>query len=595
MHNEAERRTTGGSRIPFGALVEVGSAALLPFEAQAVDVSASGMHLRTAHLPTVGQHLSCRFELSPGETVLAAGEVVWREDVGGGGEFGLRFTDVDAEGEKTLERFLVQFAVAPKPVETGSRVRLHIEGLGSPMRARVRKATGEALTVGSELGFLQVGRELSLENADTGAKRAAVIDRVGVEIDPESHVPQLVVGLKYMEFADGETEVAFSQSEPPARCKPAVEPSEKRHSAQSSAERSEEPRQRFASNAEPPSEHGRADEEQDIAERMKGAVARSAAKVTPALLALMKRAKTTAVLLAAKRRGHDAAEADKKRRTTALPPGGGLYASGRKVVRGEDPRDGDDGGKFPASDPLGGGKLKANKRTVAISCAAGLAALLVLMALRKPSPAPLASAPSAASSPAAPALPPPAAPEPLVNAAPPPLAPASTFPVSPGAAGSDVDAKAQKKRLHVTPFSNGGPVAHGNVLKLKMDGVIEKIHGAAQPTGFMVTIPGRRSIEAAGPLASRDSRIAAIKVSNDASGADLTVAFKDGVPNYQVRAKGDTLEIALAPIGESGASNDEDDDKDSTPATKHRKSHREHGGPTAHSKRHKRHHASKVE
>ena len=100
----------------------------------------------------------------------------------------------------------------------------------------------------------------------------------------------------------------------------------------------------------------------------------------------------------------------------------------------------------------------------------------------------------------------------------------------------------------MTPFGNG-PVHHGNVLHLKMDGAIESIEGAQQPTGFAVKIPGRKSLEAAGPLAARDSRIAAIKVSNDGAGAELTVAFKDGVPNYQVSGKGDTLVISLAPAG----------------------------------------------
>jgi hypothetical protein len=100
----------------------------------------------------------------------------------------------------------------------------------------------------------------------------------------------------------------------------------------------------------------------------------------------------------------------------------------------------------------------------------------------------------------------------------------------------------------VAPFGNGS-VTHGNVLKLKMDGAIDKINGAAQPTGFTVSVPGRRALEPAGPLASRDSRIASIKVTNEGSGSQLDVAFKDGVPNYVVRAKGDTLELVLAAPG----------------------------------------------
>jgi hypothetical protein len=104
-----------------------------------------------------------------------------------------------------------------------------------------------------------------------------------------------------------------------------------------------------------------------------------------------------------------------------------------------------------------------------------------------------------------------------------------------------------KKHARVAPFGNG-PVHHGNVLHLKMDGAIDSLEGAQQPTGFAVKIPGRRSLEAAGPLSARDSRIAAIKISNDPAGAELTVAFKDGVPNYMVSAKGDTLVISLAPV-----------------------------------------------
>jgi hypothetical protein len=99
-----------------------------------------------------------------------------------------------------------------------------------------------------------------------------------------------------------------------------------------------------------------------------------------------------------------------------------------------------------------------------------------------------------------------------------------------------------------TPFGNG-PVHHGNLLRLKMDGPIESIEGAQQPTGFTVKIPGRKSLEAAAPLAARDSRIAWIKVNNAPAGAELSVAFKDGVPNYQVGGRGDVLVISLAPIG----------------------------------------------
>jgi hypothetical protein len=168
---------------------------------------------------------------------------------------------------------------------------------------------------------------------------------------------------------------------------------------------------------------------------------------------------------------------------------------------------------------------------------------------------PVASA-AAAVDPAAPTAPSssaattvaPAAPENTPFAAPSqPLAPASG---SLAAADEPLDGTGHghKKQPHVTPFGNG-PVHHGNVLRLKMDGPIDVIEGAQQPTGFAVKLPGRKSLEAAAPLAARDARIAAIKVSNDPAGAALTMNFKDGVPNYMVSARGDTLVISLAPIG----------------------------------------------
>jgi hypothetical protein len=111
-----------------------------------------------------------------------------------------------------------------------------------------------------------------------------------------------------------------------------------------------------------------------------------------------------------------------------------------------------------------------------------------------------------------------------------------------GAGASDADGK---RHPHVAPFGSGS-VAHANVIKLKMDGAIDKLEGATTPTGFSVRVPNRRSLEAAAPLAAKDGRIAAMHVSNEANGAELGVSFKDGVPGFQVRAKGDVLEILLA-------------------------------------------------
>lgn len=527
MSGTDDRRAAGATRIPFEALVEVGGALGPSFEAQAIDISEEGMHLRTAYLPEVGQPLSCRFETSSGASVIASGEVVWKQDAAKGGEFGIRFTDLDAQSAEALQR-VIGIACAPQPPSKGNRVRLHIEGLGSPMRAQVKESGRGLLTAFSGLGFLQVGKHLELEDTTTGAKRPARVVRVECEIDPESRVPQLVMSFQY-EDEEGGVEVVRENTP-----EPMVTQDEPRRSEPSAKSVVED------------------DAVQRATDEMKGAVARGAAKVTPALERMFDRAKTTVSLLAARSRGAAADEAVPPRRKTSPPPQGGLHASGRKVVRDSSAKE------IPPEAPA----KRWNAKRVGIGAGVGGAVLLAAIFLHKPT-APSGTAAADTASQAGNAAAPGAAEAPT---APPSAILAPSTPIAPALGGStsttsgatelpsnDVfddsnDSPRGHRRAHVAPFSNG-PVAHGNVLRIKMDGDIEKIEGDGQASGFTVVIPGRRSLEPAAPLAARDSRIASIRVTNDGSGAELTVAFKDGVPNYLVRAKGDTLEIVLAPTG----------------------------------------------
>jgi hypothetical protein len=543
---DGERRAEGATRLPFEALVEVGGALGPAFEAQAINISEEGMQLRTAYLPDVGQPLTCRFSLG-NATVLASGEVVWRQEAGRSGEFGIRFTNLDAEGAAALERMC---GVSPSctPREPGSRVRLHIEGLGSPMRARVKGAKDSELTVGSELGFLQVGKHLELEDATTGGKRPARIHRVEVEIDAESHVPRLVVTLRY------EDEHAPSKTAASGRSGEGTPEPSTLDDEGTDVEVDAPPAAAAASQGD--------DAEMECLQNgMKGAVARSASMVGPAVRKLFNQAKTTVALLAARAKGGDNV-AIPLRRTTAPPPGGGLHASGRKVVRGSD--------ASPERDPLpviGASEPRTKMRRVMVAGAVACAIGLGIVAMKKPTPqAPLANlppsetAPSGSIPPSMPAAVSPAQAQPGTNAIEslPMAGGGQTLPMPPAtdAEGNGGDKHGHHKPQHVAPFSNGS-VSHGNVLRLKMDGVIEKIEGASQPTGFTVVIPNRRSLEAAAPLASRDGRIGAIRVTNESNGAELAVTFKDGVPNYVVRARGDTLEIVLAAAGKMGEAADE--------------------------------------
>ncbi len=516
-----ERRAPGATRNAFDALVEVGGALGPTFEAQAVNVSEEGIQLRTAYLPEPGQPLTCRFDAGPGQSVLASGEVVWAQGAEKGGEFGVRFTDVDAESTEALKR-VCGVAGTPPSLHTGSKVRLHIDGLASPMRAKIKDAQTTAVTVGSDLGFLQVGRELELEDAQNGRKRPASIDRVEVVVDPTSHVPQLVVTLRY-------ADVTVTSDAPVAQV-PAVD------TARSTAPSSDD----LAA-----VDH--------MSASMKGFFGRSAQQIGPAMGRFASQARTMFEILRS-RRANRLDEAAAARRTTAPPPGGSLHASGRRVVRGEPDAPAADGEAIPPKLPMTG-------RRAVIAGGVVVAAILGALAVKKlhHEPTQQEATTAAPTTVNANSPPPAAAPAPsatTILAPTPPEPPTAAVAAPAPKVANDADDSVLSPRnghkkaaaLRVTPFANG-PVHHPNVLHLKLDGPIEAIEGAQQPTGFAIKIPGRKSLEAAAPLAARDSRIAAIKVSNDQAGAELTVAFRDGVPNYRVSARGDTLVIALAPAG----------------------------------------------
>jgi hypothetical protein len=464
--------------------------------------------------------------------VLANGEVIWKQEAEKGGEFGIKFTDLDQRSAGALERIITLGGKVPMAQEAGARVRLHIDGLGSPMRARVRDASKREVTVGSELGFLQVGKNLDLEDAETGDKRPAHIDRVEVEIDPESRIPRLVVALRYDDAEESvPVEVATPKEDDRGREDDVLD---RDMATESSSEKEEMPEDAPATEKNGAAARPQAKAKSDGG-KLPAVIARGAAKIGPAIGDVAKRARTALAMLAAKRFGKK--EAVAARRTTAPPPGGALHASGRKVVRAQDLLDAP-----PAKKPL------AHKRRIAAGAAVGVAAITAWALLhRSPAPQPAAAAndtPAVQS--AAPIEPAPSALAPTSNL--PPLLPANATSSPPIVAPPPPATADRSHPIKVTPFGNPS-VNHGNVLRLKMDGPIEKINGATQATGFLVTIPGRKSIEPAAPLAARDARIASIKVSNETGGAELNVTFKDGVPNYQVRARGDDLEIVLAPPG----------------------------------------------
>jgi hypothetical protein len=585
MSVHEDRRDVKTQRIPFDAIVEIGGGTdQSAFEAQGVDLSAMGMHLRTAYLPDIGQPLLCRFD-GGGQEVSAEASVMWRREGSRGGEFGIQFTNVDGDSASALRQMCG--VVTPRPeadverasreCDPGTRVRLHIDGLGSPMKARVRGATEDELMVGSNLEFLKVGRSIELEDVDRGGKRAAHIDRVDVEIDRVSKVPQLIVTLRY-DDAPGESVVT---SAPPQRGRTHEAPALRSSEAEMSAPRPPEPAVREAESD--------GDDDLDAAAQMRSRFSNAAADLMPTMARLGSRAKTTAALLVRKAFERSGG-ASVPRRTTAPPPTGALHATGKRVIR-----DAADDGDEPIARP------RVGKKTLMMGLggATGLSVVLVVMALHKPSVPPPGTEETAAATNVI-AAPAPveiaaatAAPEvsvplfgPTIMSTTEPVTTGPTAgPTSPSGAGAgsalgassasaefpsslddapadEEDSRSEARKPKVASFTHG-KLTHPILIRLKTDGTITEMHGVRTPTGFTVALPGRRAPEANG-LASRDARIASLRVNNGGKGTEVSVQFKDGVPPYAVRARGHDIVIALG----RPASDDDDDDKPTATAKK---------------------------
>jgi hypothetical protein len=261
MQHHGERRATAVRRVPVERIVDVcpstpsGSA----FQGWSINVSGRGMAVRATHLPELEAPVVMRFQ-EHGDEVIAEAVVVWRKSTEAGSEFGVRFTALDSRSVQTLKALCLAepqpeaaredegpgsddrdeehdtdpappaMAVArsasppaalsstkrpaPSPLPPSrltpppsgrvvspspppSAVKLHIEGLAAPMQARVRQLGSKQVALASPLEFLRVGRNVDVEEDALGARRRARIDRVDVDVDPDSQVPQLVVSLRY--------------------------------------------------------------------------------------------------------------------------------------------------------------------------------------------------------------------------------------------------------------------------------------------------------------------------------------------------------------------------------------------------------------
>lgn len=605
MENE-DRRAQNVRRVPVETLVEVCGLdqAVPPFEAESVEVSGRGMHVRTAYLPEVGSALVLRFE-DRGREILVEGEVAWRRDDEGGGEFGIMFTALDAgsvealrdlcgtsaapdsdeEPEPELEVHADVEEESPAPPaapEAGARVRLHIDGLGSPMKARVKQGTHRRVDVGSNLEFLKVGKSLEVEDAEAGERRSALIDSVTVAIDPQSQIPQLVVTLRY-EGVDSTPEPMVVSDEA-VEAEPSLSPPEPLTPSEISG-RYDEIDQVAAD-----------DEIAEEAEAVRGAFSKMAQGAGSAMSSagvslakfsgvaatgMGKLIKNATTRVDSMRGG--VAEADRPRRTTAPPTGSSRFA-GLRTQGAPRTEKSPQAHVEPAPKPARKKKLAAAAGAVAL----GVAATVFAFGGDGEKPTAEAQAPEAPAAEAAkgpedvvavnehgdPVAPgaalqaeapksengvtadvPLFGPTPMATMEPAPLgAPSDEEPddvdddIAASKVADETWDESDKKKVDpksVQPWGRGKmklPVIH----RLRLNEPGADIQGAINPTGFTVVIPKRKVMESAAGIAKRDKRIAQVRTKNTSRGAQVAFKFKNGVPGYRVRLRKDFVEILIS-------------------------------------------------
>jgi hypothetical protein len=203
MHAAQERRSNEQVRVPLDVLVSLAHRDFdEPFAADALNLSRGGLSLRAAYLPEIGARLACRFECPPlGAPLEAEGEVVWAADTGAqAGEFGVRFIALDAQAEEAI-RALVGDApggTSAAHAESPAMARLFLDGVPTPIVARVTHSVEDLVTVEQELPFLSLDRGLSMRD-EQGVSRRGRIGSVDLQLCGD--MPKLVMQVVFDEPA----------------------------------------------------------------------------------------------------------------------------------------------------------------------------------------------------------------------------------------------------------------------------------------------------------------------------------------------------------------------------------------------------------
>ncbi len=612
MKSSEDRRTPNVVRVSHTALVDICSLEEegSPFQGQSCNISGRGMHVRGSYLPEIGESLVCRFNHEE-EEILVEGKVAWRAEGEDSGEFGIQFTALDA-GSAELLRGLGQPKVsAPSlmpttlslhdddeddehpELEAGERVRLHIDGLGAPMKASVHDSSSRKVKVGSALEFLKMGHSVELEEIVGGQRRGAKVDSVNVVIHPTTSVPELVVQLRYE---------GVSPTPPPARAIP-------NKGAKAGTLPSFDEDEHDVLDSEDDEGHVLQPAAEAIAARLGGAMssASSAAQKAGGLISQFAQS--------AKERMPAVGASKPARKTTQRPTRGSLASEMPKGVRRRPQTSLRPSQKTPshlrsgihdlniargatrkrsapsnAQETKGPVRGQSASRKVRASVVA-LSALVLFggsaVALRKLGPdagpalaqvkasetVPESQKPSAAAAQSKSASRARDEEEekgviaevPLFG----PQAVATTSETAPKSKVSDAEAERRAAAAAVRdqsfdeppeveeakkdkPWGRGRlylPTIH----RIRLDGAGASLSGAINSDGFTVVVPGRKVMESGKAIQKRDKRIVAVKADNEGPNAKVRFEFRGPVPPYRVRLRQDFIEFLISAPEESVA------------------------------------------
>ncbi len=200
MQTTSERRLQHSARIAYGLPIALSHEGFHePFEAECVDLSPGGLSLRSSCLPGVGETLTCHFDApSAGQRVEVRGEVVWAHLEGHrGGEFGVRFLDVDPTTIALISEMIGEGEARQRreqPVSDDvATAKLAVDGTADTFTARLLRRSSGLVTFEQELSFLKLGRGVSAYQGNDVQR--GEIASVAVRLD--GGTPKLMVTLRY--------------------------------------------------------------------------------------------------------------------------------------------------------------------------------------------------------------------------------------------------------------------------------------------------------------------------------------------------------------------------------------------------------------